>query len=275
MAIAAMNFIMIMQTMHHWQYTPDDCITCGGSIVYVFEDDTVTVVPPADDVPCVCPPTPFEWTSVALERLIYFFTVEWIARVLFFEPSYDELQLLVVELDESSSGNNNGNDARQHFWSLWFSHLSSTTTVLDALAIFPFYLENMDNTNGLMSLRLLRLFRVFQLLRLGQYNTTFVSLTNVLGQSLIYLKLLMVVLIFGAALFGSMMYWLEKGNWQYHEASESYRFMRLGVDGVSEEPSPFTSIPASFWWFMVTATTVGYGYFACALSLLPMCLCAF
>jgi hypothetical protein len=29
-AILAINIVMVMQTMNHWQYTPDDCITCGG-----------------------------------------------------------------------------------------------------------------------------------------------------------------------------------------------------------------------------------------------------
>ena len=130
---------------------------------------------------------------------------------------------------------------------------------MDALAIFPYYAERFEKTNGLMSLRLLRLFRVFQLVRLGQYNSTFMSLTNVLYQSMLYLKLLMVVLLFGAAFFGSMMYWLEKGDWKYDDDTKSYKFLRESVDGNSYEPSPFTSIPKAFWWFLVTATTVGYG----------------
>lgn len=236
--IAWMNILMIMQTMNHWQYTPTDCITCGGPKEYIFEDDAIES-PLEPNVPCVCPPTPMQWTNTQLNYLVYFFTVEWTLRVLLFEPPKDA--------------------PRGSFWPQWFSHLTETTTILDALAIFPYYLETLENTNALMSLRLLRLFRVFQLLRLGQYNTTFLSLTNVLFQSMLYLKLLMIALVFGAALFGSMMYWLEKGSWKYDKMTQQYRFMRISIDGVTEEPSPFTSIPAAFWWFIVTATTCGYG----------------
>jgi len=143
----------------------------------------------------------------------------------------------------------------------WLWYLTETTTVMDALAIFPYYLERYEETNGLLSLRLLRLFRVFQLVRLGQYNVTFLCLINVLVEAIMSLNLLIIVLVFGAAFFGSMIYWLEKGEWRYTEVTDppSFAYVRVGVDGVSEEVSPFTSIPAAFWWFIVTATTVGYG----------------
>ena len=29
-AILTINIVMVMQTMDYWQYTPDDCISCGG-----------------------------------------------------------------------------------------------------------------------------------------------------------------------------------------------------------------------------------------------------
>ena len=129
--------------------------------------------------------------------------------------------------------------------------------MLDALAIFPYYIERYEETNGLLSLRLLRLFRVFQLLRLGKYNTTFLSLINVLVKSILSFNILLIVLVFGAAFFGSMIYWMEKGTWKYTTYTDppSFAYMRIGADGETEEPTPFTSIPAAFWWFIVTATT--------------------
>jgi voltage-gated potassium channel len=237
--ISLMNLVMIMQTMQHWQYTPDDCRTCGGPVSYLFDDDD-SIAYPVEGVPCVCPPTPQAWTSVMLKWMVWFFTVEWTLRVLSFEPPRHEWA-----------------STTWVFFCQWLSFVTSITTVLDALAIFPYYIE-MISGNGLMSLRLLRLFRVFQLVRLGQYNESFMSLTTVLVQSMLYLKLLLGILCFGATFFGSMMYWLEKGDWMYFEQTSSYQFVRINQFG-AEEISPFTSIPASCWWFIVTVTTVGYG----------------
>jgi hypothetical protein len=240
--ISLMNLVMIMQTMDRWQYTPTDCRTCGGPVSYLFDDDDSIPFNTPEGIACVCPPTAEAWTEVVLKYMVYFFTIEWTLRMLTFEPPR-------YEWAPTTWG----------FVCQWLSFLTCTTTILDALAIFPYYIEMTSfKTNGLMSLRLLRLFRVFQLVRLGQYNETFMSLTTVLYQSMLYLKLLMVVLCFGAAFFGSMLYWLEKGDWMYFEDTGSYQFVRTNQFGV-DEVSPFTSIPASFWWFIVTVSTVGYG----------------
>jgi hypothetical protein len=213
------------------------CFVLGSrTVTYMFEDDAFVEV--SSSHACVCPPSPLPITNDMLDSLMYFFTAEWILRVAVFAPAEPERTIF-------------GRICQ------WFNYLTETSTLIDALGIFPYYLESLPNS--FVSLRLVRLFRILQLVRLGQYNEMFLSLTNVLQKSVNYLKLLLLILTFGAAFFGSMMYWLEKGSWKYHEPSEGYRFLRVSVDGVTEEPTPFNSIPSSFWWFMVTATTVGYG----------------
>ena len=250
-AISLMNIVMVMQTMDAFQYTPTDCITCGGNVTYLFDnndEDPMTLARSSALVSsssCQCPPTPLPWTEAFLQWTIYFFSVEWILRILFFEPPMQQpVSSSVVE---------------PSFHQQWLQFVVWTpSTVLDALAIFPYYIQRLEDTNGLMSLRLIRLFQVFQLVRLGTYNDTFKSFTTVLLQSLPFLKLLLGVLAFGAAFFGSIVYWLEKGNWTYYAPTESFQFVRVDHAG-RETISPFHSIPAAFWWFFVTATTVGYG----------------
>lgn len=242
--ITIMNVVMMMQTCDSFQFVPDDCRSCGGPISYMFDDETVSDEQDnfSGDYECVCPPTPLPWTEALLKVLIMFFSIEWVMRILTFCP---------IPI------NNEGK--RKGTWDYvndWVEFLTSWTTVLDFLAIFPYYMELAFQTNGLMSLRLLRLFRVVQLVRLGQYNATFMSLASVLSESLLYLKVLMGALLFAAAFFGSMIYWLEKGDWKYWPETQSYQFIRLNPQGI-EEISPFKSIPDTFWWFFVTATTVG------------------
>jgi len=242
-SITLMNLVMIMQTMSRYQFTPTDCRSCGGPTSYLFDDDDSILIVENSGIECVCPPEPIEWTGSFLRWCIYFFTVEWTLRVVTFEPSAEE----------------RSNSWCDFFWRQWFcGFLFSWSTILDALAIFPYYIEMDFSTNGLMSLRLLRLFRVFQLVRLGQYNDTFMSLTSVMTSSILYLKLFFGVLLFGAAIFGSLLYWLEKGDWKYFEQTKTYAFVRQTPNG-KEEISPFDSIPSCFWWFFVTATTTGYG----------------
>ena len=238
-SIFVLNIVMMMQTMNRFQFTPDDCRSCGGTISYMFDDEAFPDEEFEGDYECVCPPTPLPWTEHILKSLTFFFSVEWILRVITFCP---------IPI--------NGEGKRKSTWEYcndWYEYITSWSMVLDFLAIFPYYMELAFQTNGLMSLRLLRLFRVMQLVRLGQYNKTFMSLTAVLSESLIYLKLLVGVLLFAAAFFGSMIYWLEKGDWKYWPPTQSYQFIRLNPQGI-EEISPYKSIPDTFWWFFVTGT---------------------
>jgi hypothetical protein len=146
---------------------------------------------------------------------MYFFTVEWTLRTICF----------------TSDPAKATSDVRQ-----FYDYLTSAPMMLDFLAIFPYYLESVD-IHTLVSLRLLRLFRIFSLVRLGKYNSMMMTLTNVLTKSIEYLKLLILILTFGGALFGSIVYWMERGTWKYYEPSDSYQFVRFRVDGVTEEIS--------------------------------------
>ena len=69
------------------------------------------------------------------------------------------------------------------------------------------------------------------------------------------LYILFFYLFLGCCFMGSLIYYFEMGTWD----SERGEYMRYNIVKRETEPSPFYSIPESFWWCIVTYTTVGYG----------------
>ena len=114
----------------------------------------------------------------------------------------------------------------------------SWSTWIDFLAITPFYLKFIDTShvkaiNALLVIRLLRLFRFFRLI----YGLQVLSHT--LKASSYELVLLLSMLVIPVILFSSIVFFIE--------------------DHFDHKNTKFRSIPHSFWWSLITITTVGYG----------------
>ena len=131
--------------------------------------------------------------------------------------------------------------------------------IVDLIAILPFYLELMSSNESGDSafgvLRILRVARVFRVFKLGKYSAGLQLFAKVILESFSALLLLIFFLMIAVVLFGSLAYSAERGVWDH----QLNGFARPDVTGLSTELTPFTSIPASFWWVLTTSTTVGYG----------------
>jgi voltage-gated potassium channel len=115
-------------------------------------------------------------------------------------------------------------------------YMVSTDALIDLIAVLPFYIHVVVGLD-LRVLRILRLLRFLRLFRLTAYMKSAKMVRNVFVNRANELKLSLVLICFLIIIASCLLYFAE------HNA----------------QPNVFTSIPATFWWAIVTVTSVGYG----------------
>ncbi len=115
-------------------------------------------------------------------------------------------------------------------------YMMSTEALIDLLAILPFYVHVFVGFD-LRVLRIFRLLRFLRLFRLTAYMQSAQMVKNVFKKRANELKVCLVLILFFIMVASCLLYFAE------HAA----------------QPKVFSSIPATFWWAVVTATSVGYG----------------
>ncbi|KAL8172870.1 UNVERIFIED_CONTAM: Potassium voltage-gated channel subfamily F member 1 [Gekko kuhli] len=122
----------------------------------------------------------------------------------------------------------------------------SFMNIIDISAILPFYVSLilthlgarlMELTNVQQAVQALRIMRIARIFKLARHSSGLQTLTYALKRSFKELGLLLMYLAVGIFVFSALGYTMEQ----------------------SHPETLFKSIPQSFWWAIITMTTVGYG----------------
>uniref|UniRef100_A0AAY3ZYN9 Voltage-gated potassium channel regulatory subunit KCNF1 n=1 Tax=Denticeps clupeoides TaxID=299321 RepID=A0AAY3ZYN9_9TELE len=122
----------------------------------------------------------------------------------------------------------------------------SFMNIIDFLAIMPFYVvltltflgtAMMELANVQQAVQALRIMRIARIFKLARHSSGLQTLTYALKRSFKELGLLLMYMGVGIFVFSALGYTMEQ----------------------SHPETLFKSIPQSFWWAIITMTTVGYG----------------
>ncbi|XP_067091295.1 potassium voltage-gated channel subfamily D member 2 [Osmerus mordax] len=120
-----------------------------------------------------------------------------------------------------------------------YNFMKSVMSVIDVVAIMPYYigLVMTDNDQVSGAFVTLRVFRVFRIFKFSRHSAGLRILGYTLKSCASELGFLLFSLTMAIIIFATVMFYAEKGS----------------------TASKFTSIPAAFWYTIVTMTTLGYG----------------
>ncbi|GMI02844.1 hypothetical protein TrLO_g14067 [Triparma laevis f. longispina] len=200
----------------------------------------------------VCEPQEFPFFGVLETICIYCFTLDYLLRI-----------STVPGVDPEAWG---GKASLTSSCSKVYNYATGVMNLVDFVAIMPFWIEViMGSGVPLGFLRVLRLARVFRIFKLGKYNEGMSLFARTLHASTPALSLLCFFVLIGVVLFGSIIFFVEGGTYMVdpticpEELDYACYVRGNSYSGDALEMSPFVSIPFSFYWVMVTMTTVGYG----------------
>lgn len=106
---------------------------------------------------------------------------------------------------------------------------------IDLISILPFYVSLFSRDNKVKMFLVIRVLRLFRFVKLS-YGLQI--MVHTLKASFHELVLLLLILLIPVVMFSSIVYYIEI---------------------MMNKQSLFTSVPQSFWWCLITMTTVGYG----------------
>jgi len=213
--------------------------------------------------PALSKPKPVPAFGVIEEVCLILFVIEYVARLLTVWAVRDDL-IDEQRLLDFVTGFQPAQRASP-FWRL-VRFLVTPSNVVDLAAILPGLLSTViENGEGFVVLRLIRLTRIFRAFKIPALSEPVIVISRTMTQSTKALYFLVFNLLLGVMIFGSLMYLAEGASkWDEVEqvfmrrAGKTWNFTSLQWEE-TWEPSPFVSIPHTFWWALVTATTVGYG----------------